>query len=131
MPRSRRCSTTAIRLGSAEVRELLKDEAKGIVGGTSVVLDARGDALYFSKRLIPHLPAGALDGELSPVRFHVGVYCYRRAALEQPQEVQQRVRVFSSRDSHEDPIAFLDETEVGDRPAGVTEQRFFQLLFAR
>ena len=75
-------ATPAIRLGSDEVRELLKDEAKGIVGGTSVVVDADGDALYFSKRLIPHLPAGALDGKLSPVRFHVGVYCYRREALE-------------------------------------------------
>ena len=41
-----------------------------------------GHALYFSKRLIPHLPAGALDGELSPVRLHVGVYAYRPEALD-------------------------------------------------
>jgi 3-deoxy-manno-octulosonate cytidylyltransferase (CMP-KDO synthetase) len=32
--------------------------------------------------LIPHLPAGALDAELSPVRLHVGVYAYRPEALE-------------------------------------------------
>jgi 3-deoxy-manno-octulosonate cytidylyltransferase (CMP-KDO synthetase) len=31
--------------------------------------------------LIPHLPTGALDGELSPVRLHVGVYAYRPEAL--------------------------------------------------
>jgi len=37
--------------------------------------------LYFSKRLLPHLPAGALERELSPVRLHVGVYAYRPAAL--------------------------------------------------
>jgi 3-deoxy-manno-octulosonate cytidylyltransferase (CMP-KDO synthetase) len=52
------------------------------VGGTSVVTDAQGRALYFSKRLIPHLPAGALDAEMSPVRLHVGVYAYRPQALE-------------------------------------------------
>jgi 3-deoxy-manno-octulosonate cytidylyltransferase (CMP-KDO synthetase) len=75
-------ATPAIRLRSEEVRELLADEARGIVGGTSVVADGSGNALYVSKRLIPHLPNGALDGELSPVRFHVGVYGYRPAALE-------------------------------------------------
>ncbi|HEY8591985.1 MAG TPA: manno-octulosonate cytidylyltransferase [Sphingomicrobium sp.] len=75
-------ATPAIRLGSDEVRELLIDEARGIVGGTSVVVDSRQNALYFSKRLIPHLPQGALDSQLSPVRFHVGVYCYRREALD-------------------------------------------------
>jgi 3-deoxy-manno-octulosonate cytidylyltransferase (CMP-KDO synthetase) len=32
--------------------------------------------------LIPHLPKGALDGEMSPVRLHVGVYAYRAQALE-------------------------------------------------
>ena len=52
------------------------------LGGTSVVRDAQGRALYFSKQLIPHLPAGALGGELSPVRLHVGVYAYRPQALE-------------------------------------------------
>ena len=50
--------------------------------GPRVVTDAQGYALYFSKRLIPHLPAGALDGEMAPVRLHVGVYAYRREALE-------------------------------------------------
>lgn len=75
-------ATPAIWLRSAEVRMLRDEEAKGRVGGTSVVTDDRGRALYFSKRLIPHLPDGALDGLLSPVRLHVGVYAYRREALE-------------------------------------------------
>jgi 3-deoxy-manno-octulosonate cytidylyltransferase (CMP-KDO synthetase) len=47
-----------------------------------VVCDAQERALYFSKRLIPHLPSGALDGIMSPVRLHVGVYAYRPEALE-------------------------------------------------
>jgi len=74
-------ATPALRLRNDEVRLLQAEEAAGRVGGTSVVTDARGHALYFSKRLIPHLPAGALDGPQSPVRLHVGVYAYRPAAL--------------------------------------------------
>jgi 3-deoxy-manno-octulosonate cytidylyltransferase (CMP-KDO synthetase) len=75
-------ATPAMRLRSDDVRALQAEEAAGRVGGTSVVTDTGGYALYFSKRLIPHLPAGALDGEMSPVRLHVGVYAYRPGALE-------------------------------------------------
>jgi 3-deoxy-manno-octulosonate cytidylyltransferase (CMP-KDO synthetase) len=75
-------ATPALRLTSSEVHALQAEEAAGRVGGTSVVTDGGGRALYFSKRLIPHLPAGALDGEMSPVRLHVGVYAYRPDALD-------------------------------------------------
>ena len=75
-------ATPAMRLRSHEVRALQAEEGAGRVGGTTVVTDAAGHALYFSKRLIPHLPAGALDGELSPLRLHVGVYGYRPEALD-------------------------------------------------
>jgi 3-deoxy-manno-octulosonate cytidylyltransferase (CMP-KDO synthetase) len=75
-------ATPAMRLRSDEVRALQAEEAAGRVGGTSVVTDNQGHALYFSKRLIPHLPAGALDAESSPVLLHVGVYAYRPEALE-------------------------------------------------
>jgi 3-deoxy-manno-octulosonate cytidylyltransferase (CMP-KDO synthetase) len=87
-------ATPALRLTSEEVRLLVAEEAAGRVGGTSVVTDGQGGALYFSKRLIPHLPTGALDGEMSPIRLHVGVYAYRPAALElyastPPSELEQ------------------------------------------
>lgn len=75
-------ATPALRLRTSEVRALQAEEAQGRVGGTSVVTSAKGHALYFSKRLIPHLPMGALEGEMSPVRLHIGVYAYRRQALE-------------------------------------------------
>ena len=75
-------ATPAMRLRSEEVRSLQAEEAAGRVGGTSVVTDNQGSALYFSKRLIPHLPARALDCVMSPVRLHVGVYAYRPEALE-------------------------------------------------
>jgi 3-deoxy-manno-octulosonate cytidylyltransferase (CMP-KDO synthetase) len=75
-------ATPAMRLRSDEVRALQAEEAAGRVGGTTVVTDTGGYALYFSKRLIPHLPSDALDDELSPVWLHVGVYAYRTEALE-------------------------------------------------
>ena len=75
-------ATPAMRLRSDEVRALQAEEAAGRVGGTTVVTNDLGHALYFSKRLIPHLPGGALSGEMSPVRLHVGVYAYRPEALE-------------------------------------------------
>jgi len=74
-------ATPAMRLRSDEVRILQAEEQAARVGGTSVVTDSEGRALYFSKRLIPYLPAGTLDGEMSPVRLHVGIYAYRPEAL--------------------------------------------------
>ena len=75
-------ATPAMRLRSVEVRAFQAEEGAGRVGGTTVVTDTAGYALYFSKRLIPHLPDGSLDGELSPVQLHVGVYAYRPEALQ-------------------------------------------------
>ena len=75
-------ATPAMRLRSNEVRNLIAEEQAGRIGGTTVVTNNMGHALYFSKRLIPHLPAGALDAEMAPVHLHVGVYAYRPEALE-------------------------------------------------
>lgn len=75
-------ATPALRLRPEEVWALKAEETQGRIGGTSVVTNGQGHALYFSKRLIPHLPPGSLEGELSPVRLHVGVYAYRPEALE-------------------------------------------------
>ena len=74
-------ATPAMRMRSHEVRALKDEEAAGRVGGTSVVTDAQGHALYFSKRLIPHLHKGALDGPNSPVLLHVVIYAYRPEEL--------------------------------------------------
>src|SRR5689334_9628183 len=53
-------ATPAMRLRSEEVRALQAEETAGRVGGTSVVADSQGQALYFSKKLIPYLPKGSL-----------------------------------------------------------------------
>jgi 3-deoxy-manno-octulosonate cytidylyltransferase (CMP-KDO synthetase) len=77
-----RVATPAMRLRSEEVTALRREEAAGRVGGTTVVTDSRGHALYFSKRLIPHLPEWALEAEPAPMKLHVGVYAYRPEALD-------------------------------------------------
>jgi 3-deoxy-manno-octulosonate cytidylyltransferase (CMP-KDO synthetase) len=75
-------ATPAMQLRSSEVRALQAEEAAGRVGGTTVVTNDLGHALYFSKRLIPYLPAASLGKEMSPARLHVGIYAYRPEALE-------------------------------------------------
>jgi 3-deoxy-manno-octulosonate cytidylyltransferase (CMP-KDO synthetase) len=76
-----RVATPAIRATPDVQRRLFADQAAGRVGGTTPVTDARGDALYFSKSAIPHLPAGRIGEAGLPLFLHVGVYAYRRPAL--------------------------------------------------
>lgn len=71
-------ATPAIRADGSTLDHLLAEQRAGRVGGTTVVTSAAGDALYFSKHL---LPFGAERANV-PVRLHLGVYAYRRAALE-------------------------------------------------
>ncbi|WP_337847994.1 manno-octulosonate cytidylyltransferase [Sphingomonas sp.] len=55
---------------------LLADQRAGRVGGTTVVADQAGNALYFSKQPIPHgLPDGA------GLKLHLGLYAYTPGAL--------------------------------------------------
>jgi 3-deoxy-manno-octulosonate cytidylyltransferase (CMP-KDO synthetase) len=73
--------TVAVRCTGETYRHLAEDAAQGRVGGTTVVLDGAGNALYFSKRILPFLPAGTEPDEDSPVLLHLGLYSYRRDAL--------------------------------------------------
>lgn len=74
-------TTPAIRCSQSLYGHLVADQMAGRVGGTTVVFDARGRALYFSKRVIPYVPAVLDERNRPPVWQHVGVYAYRRAAL--------------------------------------------------
>lgn len=56
---------------------ILAEHRAGRVGGTCVVTRADGTAAYFSKLPIPH---GA--GEAVPLKLHLGLYGYTRAALD-------------------------------------------------
>lgn len=75
-------ATPALRCDAETVVNLLADRAQGRVGATTVVANQKGDALYFSKEVIPFTNGkGVVDGVV-PVFHHVGVYAYRRAALD-------------------------------------------------
>ena len=73
--------TPALRCAQSTYAHLVEDQAHGRVGGTTVVFGADRRALYFSKRVIPHLPPDAAAQPFPPVHLHLGVYAYRPAAL--------------------------------------------------
>ena len=73
-------ATPAIPATPGVLAALRADEAAGRVGGTTVVFDALSRALYFSKRIIPHIPPDRTD-EPGLVHLHLGLYAYRPAAL--------------------------------------------------
>jgi 3-deoxy-manno-octulosonate cytidylyltransferase (CMP-KDO synthetase) len=73
-------ATAGLRCSPGTYAHLVGDAAAGRVGGTTVVVNARGHALYFSKRVIPYVAAGATNGH-EAVRLHLGLYAYRPEAL--------------------------------------------------
>ena len=70
--------TPAARLDEGSLALLREAKAAGEVGGTSVVFDVNGDALYFSKALIPFV-RDAQGG--APTFRHIGLYGYSAAGL--------------------------------------------------
>ncbi len=75
-------ATPALRCDGRALDAFLRDRRAGRVGGTTVVFSEDGDALYFSKEVIPYTPYRFADGQQTPVFHHVGVYAFRRSALE-------------------------------------------------
>ena len=73
-------TTPAVRCSASLYRHLVTDQAQGRVGGTTVVFNGERRALYFSKRVIPHVPDAQVDAH-EQVHLHLGVYAYRPAAL--------------------------------------------------
>lgn len=75
-------ATPVIRCNGAALELLLADRRQGLVGGTTAVGDASGDALYFSKEVLPFTSEGYPAEGPTPVLHHVGLYGYRPSALE-------------------------------------------------
>ena len=74
-------ATPYLRCDPETVQNLLVDRAAGRVGATTVVANNAGQALYFSKEVLPFTNGkGVVDG-IVPVFHHVGVYAYRQSAL--------------------------------------------------
>ena len=73
--------TPAVRCSSQTYAHLCADEAAGRVGGTTVVFDQSGRALYFSKRILPYIPAPSAVDANAFVHLHLGIYAYRQSHL--------------------------------------------------
>jgi len=65
---------------SATLAGPLEPDEWGDPNAVKVVMDARGDALYFSRASIPHARDGE-DARQAPRLKHFGIYAYRAAAL--------------------------------------------------
>jgi len=72
-------ATPAVAATAETQAHLRQDRQAGRVGGTTAVFDRAGRALYFSKEVLPFVPANAQAD--TPVYLHLGVYAYRREAL--------------------------------------------------
>ena len=73
-------ATPVLRCDATTYAMFVEDRRAGRVGGTTAVFGATGDALYFSKEVIPWIDPAKLP-DPPPVWHHVGVYAYRPAAL--------------------------------------------------
>lgn len=72
-------ATPAVHLTGQALIDFALSKKKGSSSGTTVVFNKKGDALYFSKALIPYARE-----ELSPDRMvyrHIGLYAYRSKTL--------------------------------------------------
>lgn len=74
-------ATPVLRATPAVHARLLEDQRAGRVGGTTVAIAASGNALYFSKAVIPHSPPARAGDPGVRCFLHIGAYAYRPAAL--------------------------------------------------
>lgn len=72
--------TPAVHCSWAQYDAIVAAKRDHPASGTLVTFDRRGYALYFSKSVIPYLRTRA--SERPPVYRHIGLYGYRRAALD-------------------------------------------------
>ncbi len=73
-------ATPAVRLSAEQYKSMSAIKGAGIVSGTTVTFAKNGNALYFSKGIIPFMRSAPASGE-PPIFQHIGVYAYRAAAL--------------------------------------------------
>lgn len=70
-------ATPAVRLTGEALEQFIGSKKEGSSTGTTVVFDRRGNALYFSRMILPY----SRDGKETPVYRHIGLYAYRRETL--------------------------------------------------
>lgn len=78
---ARQVATPVLRCDREALDNFRADRKAGRVGATTVVRDLTGNAIYFSKEVIPYSD-GLKPGAAIPVFHHVGLYAYTPAALD-------------------------------------------------
>ena len=76
-------ATPVLRCDAQTYLNFIEDRKAGRVGGTTAVFGAGGNALYFSKEVIPYVGGEIKEGKEVPVFHHVGLYAYTPATLNQ------------------------------------------------
>ncbi|MCD8524386.1 MAG: 3-deoxy-manno-octulosonate cytidylyltransferase [Gammaproteobacteria bacterium] len=79
-------ATPAVRLSWSALHRLRENKKITPFSGTTVVMNSRQQALWFSKNIIPairHEEKLKLSERFSPVYQHIGLYAYRLSALRQ------------------------------------------------
>lgn len=77
-------TTPVVRLAWPTLDALRESKRVSPGSGTCCICDAQGRAIWFTKSVVPFIRDEAKHrslGPLSPVRQHIGLYCYRPAAL--------------------------------------------------
>lgn len=77
--------TPFVRLTWDDLDKLREQKINNPFSGTTAVLDAHRNALWFSKNIIPAIRKEDKlreESNLSPVHRHIGLYAYRRTSLE-------------------------------------------------
>ncbi|MGQ0526435.1 MAG: 3-deoxy-manno-octulosonate cytidylyltransferase [Alphaproteobacteria bacterium] len=72
-----------------ELDRLRENKKTTPFSGTTITINEKGRALWFSKNIIPALRTEDRSQELSPVFQHIGLYGFRRDALEKFCALQQ------------------------------------------
>ena len=76
--------TPTFRMPMETAERFLDCRAEGKAGGTTVVMDKTGRAVYFSKEMIPYgadLTNIRSSSEKIPMYYHIGMYAYKPSAL--------------------------------------------------
>ncbi|MGV8839376.1 MAG: 3-deoxy-manno-octulosonate cytidylyltransferase [Bauldia sp.] len=74
-------ATPVLRCDPESLKMFREDRAAGRVGATTAVAARNGDALYFSKEVIPFTGERVFAAGAVPVFHHVGLYAFRPKAL--------------------------------------------------
>ena len=80
-------ATPAVRLKGKALSDFIASKRGGNSSGTTVVFDRKGDALYFSKAVIP-FDRNENNPDRSVYR-HIGLYAYRMETLQRLSQLEE------------------------------------------